>query len=148
MNVSGNNTATPASAHGNIHVPGMGTVDMNSVLAMGIIQMVQMQMHWMQNVQGCGAAHGTIPAGLTSLQTGTLPSKPIHMYPKFDAFFEALSLENVDWDMGSILMVLADASIHCIHELEEFSDKELIDLGLKIGDIKWLRKVVRKALMD
>jgi hypothetical protein len=67
-------------------------------------------------------------------------------YPKFDEFFESLGDRVVDQDLGSILGILTDAKVYCIHELMWYTDSELKDLGLAIGDIKWLRSEVKRVI--
>ena len=68
------------------------------------------------------------------------------VYPRFDEFFESLGDRTVDRDLGAILAQLSDAKVYRIHELRFFSDSELKDMGLAIGDIKWLRNEIKKAV--
>ena len=73
--------------------------------------------------------------------------KPWVVYPKFDQFFETL-LDVDGRDTGSFLQKLNDIAIYRIDELATLTDAEMKEEGFKIGDIKWLRREVEKALKE
>ena len=68
--------------------------------------------------------------------------KPWITNPGFDQFFHSLT-DTDGRDTNTILAKLSDAAIYRIDESSTFSDSELNEEGLEMGDIKWLRKVVK-----
>jgi len=121
-----------------------GMPDMNTMMTLTLMQVAQSQLHLFERLGAPNPQLGMILAGPST--SGAVAIKPNINYPKFDQFFEDLSQECLDRDTGSILACLTDARIYRISELVAFTDTELTDIGLKPGDVKWLRRIVQRAI--
>ncbi|KIJ43508.1 hypothetical protein M422DRAFT_47804 [Sphaerobolus stellatus SS14] len=142
-------------------VPGNGiqstasnaNIDFNAFLAVAMTQMIQIQSHLLsRDSRGpSDLLTTTVPASDQASLMGqkcSISSVEANItYPSFDQFFEELpdSAKNKR-ETGSILSKLTNARIYQIHELEFITDVELRNEGLALGDIKWLRMEVSKAL--
>ncbi|KIJ29874.1 hypothetical protein M422DRAFT_53979 [Sphaerobolus stellatus SS14] len=154
--------SAPAASSRTIALPKAGMVDLTTLLTVSLAQIAQSQMNLMQKFPGC-LSTGMINSDVTpstsmehqpiGLMTNACPSnslvKPWITYPKLDQFFEILSDGDIDGrDTGALLAKLNDITIYHIDELPGFSDAELKEEGMKMGDIKWLRKEVERALKE
>ncbi|KAF8495314.1 hypothetical protein BU17DRAFT_103637 [Hysterangium stoloniferum] len=119
--------------------------DIHSLLMTQVVGMSQMQMQMLQNMLGTprrkvvsspnpGATDGTIIVGDST------------DYLRFDEYFESIGDKVIDRDLGAILAKLTDSGVYRVHELAWFTDAELKEAGLVIGDVKWLRNEVKKAM--
>ncbi|KIJ42448.1 hypothetical protein M422DRAFT_254546 [Sphaerobolus stellatus SS14] len=148
-----------AAGLGTLAPPRTASLDLSVLLTVSIAQIAQSQIQLMQKLPGSvgiTSVPGSSDPPLPSLKYPSVGSasvtsessiKPWIMYPKFDQFFK--TLPDVDGrDTGAILVSLSDAGIYRIEELHGFSDAELKEEGLRMGDIKWLRKEVEKVLKE
>jgi hypothetical protein len=109
------------------------------------IGMSQIQMQLLQNMLSTPIQRGSSHANTITSHNGPVidDSKD---YPRFDKFFESIHDKVLDYDLGLILAKLTDAGIYQVHELASFTDPELKEVELVIGDIKWLCHEVKKVI--
>ncbi|KIJ50158.1 hypothetical protein M422DRAFT_245960 [Sphaerobolus stellatus SS14] len=125
-------------------VAAVTNIDVNTMLAVAVTQMLQFQSHMLKGPSL------RMPNQVPLIGAQVAPEPVIQLntaYPSFDKFFEDLpnSIKN-RCDTGSILKTLSDARIYQISELELVTDEELKQEGMPLGDIKWLRREVLKAI--
>jgi hypothetical protein len=125
-----------------------GLVDINSVLMAQALSVSQMQMHLFQNMLSTPIQKRLSNPNMTVNPNNSPAIDDGKDYPRFDHFFETIQDKVSDRDLGRILSKLTDAGIYRILELHWFSEADLKDAGLVLGDIKWLQREVRKAMRE
>lgn len=129
--------------------------DLQTLVMTQLVQIQQMQM--VQNMLRYGgpavAGQGTNPIAplfIQGLNTANSHTGVQGSGMEFSEFFEHIRSSSsgpFKRDLDKMMTQLNSAGIYQISELELFSDKELVDdVGMLLGDAKWLRLEVRKAL--
>ncbi|KAF8522700.1 hypothetical protein BU17DRAFT_86593 [Hysterangium stoloniferum] len=119
--------------------------DIHSLLMTQVVGMSQMQMQMLQNMLGT-PRRKVVSSPNPGAIDGTIIVDDSTDYPRFDEYFESIGDKVVDHDLGAILAKLTDSGVYRVHELAWFIDAELKEAGLVIGDVKWLRNEVKRAM--
>jgi hypothetical protein len=147
---------TPAS----VNEPSMGSsLDLNTMLAMQLLSMGQMQMQMFQNMFGTSASmlngmkslpqpSNTITNALASSQaTGFTAIDSRKTYPKVKDFFSQIIGRDPDWDIQLMMDKLIEGGVFRIDEILWFREDDLKETyGLHVAEAKWLLREVNKAV--
>jgi hypothetical protein len=149
----------PALALGNEPTTIGSTPDLNTMLAMQLISMGQMQLQMFRNMFGTSvsqpnqaspfpqASNTTTNTPASSQLTGVTSIESHRNYSTIEDFFRQISARDPKRDVGFIMDKLLEGGMLRIDEILWFREDDLREAyGLHLAEAKWLLREVSKAV--